>query len=164
MTRERLYRSYIEELKFFNPMLQTKSVEDAIADYNAVSQFEDLTWIDLYDGIENVGFILVVTGEHCTADADYMIMETYVHPEHRGKGIAFAGVENLFKNNPGNCGLFILNTNIEAHKFWNLIIDSHKDSILTLPTSNQYDNAFCKYYLWAIKPNFKISNKKRAAS
>lgn len=153
MTRERLYCAYIEELKFFNPVLQNKTVENEIADYNTVSNFDDLTWIDIYDGPEKVGFVLVATGEHCPVDADYLIMETYVHPNHRSKGLCFKTIEKLFTDNPGNCGLFILNSNVEAHKFWNKIFESHKDSITKLPTSGQYDNMWCKYYLWSIKNN-----------
>ena len=83
VTRERLYRAYIEELKFFNPILRTQTNKDILANYKEVSSFEDLFWFDIYDGPEVVGFLLVANGTHCTKDADYMIMELYIHPNHR---------------------------------------------------------------------------------
>ncbi len=159
MTRERLYRAYIEELKFFNPELKNKSTKEILANYKEVSAFKDLFWFDLYDGPEVVGFILVVNGEHCTADADYLIMETYVHPNYRGRGICFKAVEQLFKDNLGNCGLFILNTNKDAHKFWKQVFGAHSEDIIKLPTNDQYDNEWCRYYLWAIKDSIRIKKE-----
>ena len=160
MTRERLYQAYINELKFYNPILKTQSKSDIIAGYKQVSAFSDLTWFDLYDGPEIVGFLLVVTGAHCTVDADYFIMELYVHPNHRGKGIATRAVSQLIKENPGNVGLYILNLNIDAHKFWNRIYETHKDCVVKLNTNGQYDDSYGKYQLWSVKVPSEIGSIK----
>ena len=151
MTREKLYSSYINELKFFNPELQTQSDADVLKSYEEVSKFRDLTWIDIYSGPECVGFLLIASMEHCPPDADYLIMETYIHPNHRGKGLMYNSIHKQFLKNPGNYGLFILNANIDAHKFWNEVFTGHKDRIVKLETNGQYDNAYCRYYLWSVK-------------
>ena len=153
MTRERLYRAYIEELKFFNPILRTQTNKDILANYKEVSSFEDLFWFDIYDGPEVVGFLLVANGTHCTKDADYMIMELYVHPNHREKGLAKRAVLNLFHQNPGTCGLFVLNLNIDAQKFWNRLKGTKELDIKELETNKQYDNEWTRYHLWSVKEN-----------
>lgn len=148
ITRERLYKAYIEELMFFNPMLRGKTESDVLADFNEVSQFSDLTWIDLYDGIEVVGFLLIATGKHCPKEADYLIMEAYTHPNHRGKGIMQKAVQTLFQNNPGKCGLFILQYNASALKFWDYIKKQNK--VTALKTPKMYDSTWCRFYLWSV--------------
>ena len=165
MTRERLYRSYIEELCFFNPQLRDR---DSLKDFLEVSNFSDLTWIDLYYGPEVVGFILVVNGEHCTPDADFMIMETYMHPDYREKGIVFRAIENLFANNPGRWGLFILNLNKGARKFWRQGFDAHKDDVSRVEdVTKQYNTPYVTYHLWEVKKDLKrapeVKNTKEAS-
>ena len=151
MTRDRLWKSYIEELKFYNPTLLSQTAEDMLASYENVSHFSDLTWIDLYDGPEVVGFILIVSGSHCPEDADYFIMEAYIQGTHRGKGIVYKAIDSIFKENPGKVGLYILNSNLVAFKFWYKVLKGHKDSIQQLETDGKYDDAYGKYHLWQVK-------------
>lgn len=151
MTREHLYKAYIEELKFFNPLLRNRTEASILADYDTVSKFKDVIWIDLFNGPETVGFILIATGEHCTIDADYLIMETYVHPKYRSKGVCYKMINRIFKKNPGKYGMFILNSNIEAHKFWNKVRNGYPKKIETLQSDEQLNNAICRYYLWNVE-------------
>ncbi len=147
MSRESLYSSYINEIKFFNPNIRNIDADQIIKNYKEVSCFSDLFWFDLYYGPEVVGFILVTNGVHCPQCADYHIMEMYLKPQYRGKGIASKALDKLFSNNPGKVMFFTLETNVDANKFWGAYYSKHKENINKLKTENAPG---CISHLWEI--------------
>ncbi len=118
MTRQDLYKLYLFELSLYSPSIREMSEVDIVNNYNNVCNFSDLEWIDIYNGFEKVGFILITTGSHCPAAYDYHIMETFILPKSRKKGLVKNTLLGFIKNHPGSYGLFILNRNVTAIGFW----------------------------------------------
>ena len=118
MTREELYKLYLFELSLYSETVRSLSEDDILKQYAGVSSFNDLEWVDIYDGVERVGFILITTYEHCPAAYDYHIMETFILPKSRKKGLVKNTLLGFIKNHPGSYGLFILNRNVTAIGFW----------------------------------------------
>ena len=123
-TREKLYKDYMNELKMFNPNLIFLDVNDIFKSYKEVSNFNDIEWIDIYDGIECVGFIILANGIHCPPAYDWFIMECYIDSDHRRKGIMTNAVENMIQKHHGLFGMFILSRNEVAARFWDKFVQN----------------------------------------
>ena len=118
MTRDKLYELYIRELSLYSEALRGYTNEDIARQYETVSHFDDLTWIDIYDGLEKVGFILITDFDHCPPNYGYYVMETYIHPKYRKKGLVTKTLLAFIENHPSSYGLHILKGNIDAISFW----------------------------------------------
>ena len=124
MTRERLYELYIAELATYSEGLKQLSRKDIRLQYETVSNLSDLDWVDIYDGVEVVGFVLITNGSHCPVNYDYHIMETYILPGKRKKGLVHRTILDYIGKHPGTYGLFILNLNIKAVAFWKRFLEN----------------------------------------
>ena len=101
--------------------------DQAIKDnYNFISSWYDITWFDIFDGMENVGFIIIATGDHCPIEYDYYILEAYIKPESRKRGLMINMLEAIFKNNPGTYGCYFMIQNKDALKFYKRISKKFK--------------------------------------
>lgn len=121
-SRQELYHNYLNELKMFNPNLILLKAEDIFKNYKEVSQFRDLEWIDIYHGVEIVGFILLTNGPHCPVAYDWFVMECYVDPKYRRKHLMKNAMQKVIQSHPGTFGMFILSKNKVAADFWNNFI------------------------------------------
>lgn len=130
--REQLYHDYVNELKMFNPNLIFVDAASIFKQYKEVSQFPDLTWIDIYDGVENVGFILLTNGSHCPVTYDWFIMECYIDQAHRRKGLMTQAMKNVIRKYDGTFGMFILAANKQASEFWDHFMKSESKPKHTL--------------------------------
>ena len=140
MTREELYINYIKEMGHLNlnivlaPLMAQQrqgnkkpDLDQAIKDnYNFISSWYDITWFDIFDGMENVGFIIIATGDHCPIEYDYYILEAYIKPESRKRGLMINMLEAIFKNNPGTYGCYFMIQNKDALKFYKRISKKFK--------------------------------------
>ena len=118
-SRKELYHNYIKELGKYNPDFLFKTSDEIADNFRKINDWYDLSWFDIYDGIECVGFIIVTNGDHCPVEYDYYISEVYIDPAHRGKGLMTRTLERLVKTNLGIWGLYIIANNEPAIKFWN---------------------------------------------
>lgn len=118
-SREQLYYDYVTELKIYNPNLIFVDNDQIFKNYKEVAAFTDLEWIDIYAGMECVGFILLANGPHCPVNYDWFIMECYIAPEFRRRNLMTDALNKLFSSHHGTFGLFILSANIVASIFWN---------------------------------------------
>lgn len=117
-SREQLYRDYITELKLYNPNLIFLDNDQMFKNYREVSSFSDLEWIDIYDGIECVGFVLLTNGSHCPENYDWFVMECYIDPGHRRKHLMQQALDQIMQTHHGTFGLFNLCQNLVAGTFW----------------------------------------------
>lgn len=117
-SREQLYRDYVTELKMYNPNLIFVDNDQIFKNYQEVSAFPDLEWIDVYSGVECVGFILLTHGSHCPVNYDWFIMECYIDSDHRREHLMTDALNQLFSSHQGTFGLFVLSSNLTASEFW----------------------------------------------
>lgn len=117
-SREQLYYDYVSELKMYNPNLILMSNDQIFKNYKEVSAFTDLEWIDIYDGFECVGFILLTNGSNCPVNYDWFIMECYIDEKHRRHHLMRHSLDQVMRIHHGKIGLFILSQNLVASNFW----------------------------------------------
>lgn len=118
-SREQLYCDYITELKMYNPNLMFMDNTRIFKNFKEVSAFSDLEWIDIYDGVECVGFILLTNGSHCPINYDWFVMECYIDAKHRRNHLMRHAMDQMVQTHQGKIGLFVLCQNLVAGSFWN---------------------------------------------
>ncbi len=118
--RYQLLSDYLDELWEIKGLApQTKKEKQNL--FNAILGNNETQWIDIKEGAELVGFLIVATQPNCHPDADFYIEEAYVKPAHRRKHIMFNMVKDFINHHHGTYCLFILNKNAIAKQFWNTV-------------------------------------------
>jgi len=146
MTRERLYDAYINEVAFFNPELRVAEERGLLLKAKDIESFTDTKWIDIYYGPEIVGFMIVANGSHCPIDADYLVMELFVHADYRRKHLAFDTVKGYFNKHHGRAGLYLISKNAHALMFW----EDVKKKLNLKTIKNEKASPFCDYHLFVV--------------
>lgn len=75
-------------------------------------------WVDICDGNNLIGFLIVGTAPNCHPDADYYVEEAYVKPDYRRKGHMLHAFSEFERKHKGIYCLFVLNKNEGAKNFW----------------------------------------------
>ncbi len=129
--RIELYIAYVGHLGRYYPYLTTLSLKDKETDAMLYMNEEGTEWIDIKDGEEYVGFLIVsYNKENCHPDANFEICELYVNPEYRRKGLAAKTVKEYVYKHPGIYSLDILVGNNTASRFWYKIFkDLHAEYV-----------------------------------
>ena len=125
-SREQLYRDYISELKIYNPNLIFMDNDQIFKNYAEVSSFSDLEWIDIYHGVECVGFVLLTNGSHCPPGYDWFVMECFVEEKYRKQHLMTQALDKIIEAHHGSFGLFILSRNVVAASFWKNYLDRER--------------------------------------
>lgn len=84
-----------------------------------------IDWVKIFDEDEEVGFLVVLRGEHAKSHgdgADYFIQDTYVEKGHRRKGLMKKTVTEYFAKHPGKYCMALMKENPGSHKFWESVI------------------------------------------
>lgn len=115
-----LYFKYCEELDLYFPEKTKGNKKEYEKSYREFS--EDPSCLTLPINDENgelSGFMIVKNGASLNIEGYvFEIVEMYVVPEKRHKGLAMRCATNFLKTCKGKYILVILNTNIGALKFW----------------------------------------------
>ena len=78
-------------------------------------------WVD----VEGVGFIVISKGADRHPGCDYYIIDAYIEPESRRKGLMKKAILEYARTHKGKYCLEIINNNIAARKFWKSIGKLH---------------------------------------
>ena len=114
--RYKMYHEYMREiLQMSDDEYSEKDTDKAFCFYLDRTFIE---WIDIYFGTRLVGFIIIGSYPECHPDADRFIIQAYVQPEYRRRGLASDVVSEYIRNNPGTYVMDILKANEPARKFW----------------------------------------------
>lgn len=132
MTECELYLDYKRELcaltgeqGLVDGLLQPK--EDYIADVEFFKDNKSFDWVRIADEKYNeIGFVIIQRERTGGAINDYEIIETYIVPEHRRKGVMTNYVRQYATMNPGIYKVNIMPENVVAQKFWLNVPDGKK--------------------------------------
>lgn len=95
-------------------------------------------WID----IDNVGFVVIGKKEICPLEYDYYIIDTYIEPSSRRKGITSKIIRDYMCQHKGKYYLEVINDNKTALEFWHSIGELHK-----VPNWNIQDSKSTPYWI-----------------
>lgn len=122
--RAEMYLAYKKELSALGG--QDISWNEAMAEGDLkdieYAQEEGLAnWLDIRDG---KGFVIIAKGKGYMTkmDCQYYIGDVYLKPEYRRQGIMTKVFKELFAENPGKYGLYIMDNNKVAHSFWSKLV------------------------------------------
>ena len=122
--REKMYLDYKTELcKMDGYDDLVDPVEIYLKDVEVAETSDDIDWVTIKDGSEEVCFIIVLCGSALADDrVDYEIVETYVKPGHRRKRCATYALNQYFIDHPGKYKINIMKTNVAGHEFWGALL------------------------------------------
>ena len=115
-----LFRDYLEELDTFRDkaVLWNKEENEAYCDECISSP--KCSWNNIYDRDgEMAGFLIIgKEGIMKHPDSDYSILEAYIAPHRRGKGLMEEAVKTYVLTHPGIYSLLVIRGNKNALSFW----------------------------------------------
>lgn len=146
-----LYTAYCHELNQYmqsQPMTALEITKAA----NHYASTNDVYWIDIKDGDDIVGFLIIGKPDtpECHPDADYGIAQAYVMPEYRGRGYMSEAVQGFAAKHPGAYSLLIIKQNEPALKFWAKLISSSGYKLYPLD-SRYVNDEHCELVLMGFK-------------
>ena len=116
LLRFRLFRWYQDELRFINegPFNDLTDMEAFCSAYSA-----DCTdWIDIVDGGETVGFLVMGYGANCHPEAKFYIEEAFVMPGYRHRCLMGNTLRKYMQTHEGTYCYYVLKKNKNALNFW----------------------------------------------
>lgn len=147
-TRRVLYGDYIREIYKIacdNSEITQEKIDD---DIRAIYRSKHTKWHDIWCDGKIVGFVIVGTGTECHPAADYFIVQTYVEPSSRKRGIGKQFLKDYIKEHPGVYCLDILDKNEVAHKFWAKVFYESGYSGIVLPYIPHNEGKGAHMYAW----------------
>lgn len=112
-----LFMDYVHELDEIAKQ-ETVDEEEIIRNCITCMTTDHFNWQDIQCEGEIVGFLITAVYPECHPDCDHFIVESYVQPQYRHKGLMSQTVRNFVKQNPGKYCMVILNLNEYAKGFW----------------------------------------------
>lgn len=118
----KMFLEYIYELR--------RMRNESVTDKEIYNMFEELQW-EISQGfcewidIDGVGFIVIGRGLKCPPDYDYYIIDTYIKPENRRKGLVSKTIKKYMNEHKGKYCLEIINANKAAKCFWKSVGELH---------------------------------------
>lgn len=108
--------AYIKEMSRYNSELKLYSKKNINLAYTKYLMDKEQNVIHLYYEDEYAGFLIISTGTKCHPNADYHIMEAYVVPKYRNKGVMKQAITNRMVQYPGTYCMYMLKDNTKATK------------------------------------------------
>ena len=140
-TKQMMYNKYFRELEqYMDDSAKIKGIPDEhiklICDEYINSP--NVSWKNIFnDKNEIVGFLLMGKDyEDDYIQSDYFILEAYVLPEWRRKGLMSERMKRYINNHPGKYAALIYTKNKNAATFWNHIFESNGFKAITTNTES----------------------------
>lgn len=113
-----LYRRYYREIEGYIKPKEKESDEEITRMADDFINGEHIKWINIYEGTNLVGFLIIVKKPICHPDADYHVADSYVMPEYRHRGKMRTAFEDYMKRHPGIYCLDIVDNDEGGMAFW----------------------------------------------
>ena len=96
MNKISMYVDYCIELDKYDPDEETYPINQAKQVAKEYLQRDDFVWTPIYDGIDEVGFLITADDLPFFGNGKY-ICEAYIRPDHRKRGLMTQTVQEMLK-------------------------------------------------------------------
>lgn len=125
-----MYRDYIAELSIYSERLRTEPItRDELYNIDTNPLLERYFLTDPNN--KPIGFLLLGFEENTQPGTDWYIAEFYIQPSARHQGNGRKAVKEMLQTHPGTFCYFVLQKNLSAQNFWNIMQKEFKCEDLT---------------------------------